>query len=108
MTAQAVAAAEVVKNFPVPVGINVIHNGGLVCLAIALAAGARVIRVWIFTGARLWDTGEFDHGCAAELVRKRKELRAGRNHIFAHVDKKHSLAVSRLDLATPIQGTEVY
>ena len=35
MTAHAVAAAEVVKNFPVPVGINVIHNGGVVCLSIA-------------------------------------------------------------------------
>jgi len=108
MTAQAVAAAEVVKNFPVPVGINVIHNGGLVCLAIALAAGARFIRVCILTGARLWDTGEFDHGCAAELVRKRKELHAEGIHIFADVDKKHSVAFPGLDLATHIEWTEFY
>src|SRR3989442_11811102 len=47
MTAQAVAAAEVVKSFPLPVGINVIHNGGIVCLAIAVAARARFIRVCI-------------------------------------------------------------
>ena len=108
MTAQAVAAAEVVKNFPVPVGINVIHNGGLVCLAIALAAGARFIRVCILTGARLWDTGEFYHGCAAELVRKRKELHAEGIHIFADVDKKHSVAFPGLDLATHIEWTEFY
>ena len=108
MTAQAVAAAEVVKNFPVPVGINVIHNGGLVCLAIAVASGARFIRVCILTGARLWDTGEFDHGCAAELLRKRKELHAEGIHIFADVDKKHSVAFPGLDLATHIEWTEFY
>ena len=108
MTAQAVAAAEVVKNFPVPVGINVIHNGGVVCLAIAVASGARFIRVCIFTGARVWDTGEFDHGCAAELIRKRKELHAEGIHIFADVDKKHSVTFPGIDLATHIQWTEFY
>jgi uncharacterized protein len=108
MTAQAVAAAEVVKNFPVPVGINVIHNGGVVCLAIAVAAGARFIRVCILTGARVWDTGDFDHGCAAELMRKRKELAADRIHIFADVDKKHSVPFPGIDLQTHIQWTEFY
>ncbi|MFZ0883938.1 MAG: BtpA/SgcQ family protein [Candidatus Acidiferrales bacterium] len=106
--AQAVAAAEVVKNFAVPVGINVIHNGGLVCLAIAVAARARFIRVCILTGARVWDTGEFDHGCAAELLRKRKELAAGEIHIFADVDKKHSVPFPGIDLQTHIQWTEFY
>lgn len=108
-TAQAVAAAEVVKRFPkTPVGINVIHNGGVVCLAIALASGAKFIRVCIFTGARVWDTGEFDHGCAAELLRKRKELDAEHIHIFADVDKKHSVAFPGIDLATHITWTEFY
>jgi membrane complex biogenesis BtpA family protein len=108
MTAHAVAAAEIVKNFPVPVGINVIHNGGIVCLSIALAAGARWIRVCILTGARVWDTGEFDHGCAAELMRKRKELHAEGVHIFADVDKKHSVAFPGIDLRTHIEWTEFY
>jgi uncharacterized protein len=108
MTAQAVAAAEVVKNFPIPVGINVIHNGGVVCLAIAVAAGARFIRVCILTGARVWDTGEFDHGCAAELMRKRKELAADGIHILADVDKKHSVPFPGMDLQTHIQWTEFY
>lgn len=108
MTAHAVAAAEIVKNFPVPVGINVIHNGGIVCLAIAVASGARFIRVCILTGARVWDTGEFDHGCAAELLRKRKELHAEGIHIFADVDKKHSVPFPGIDLATHIEWTEFY
>jgi membrane complex biogenesis BtpA family protein len=108
MAAHAVAAAEIVKNFPVPVGINVIHNGGVVCLSIAVAAGARFIRVCILTGARVWDTGEFDHGCAAELLRKRKELHAEHIHIFADVDKKHSVAFPGINLATHIEWTEFY
>ncbi len=108
MTAQAVAAAEVVKSFPLPVGINVIHNGGVICLSIAVAAQARFIRVCILTGARLWDTGELDHGCAATLVRKRKELGAEHIHLFADVDKKHSVAFPGLDLATHIEWTEFY
>ncbi|MGH9554699.1 MAG: BtpA/SgcQ family protein, partial [Terriglobales bacterium] len=108
MTAQAVAAAEVVRNFPVPVGINVVHNGGVVCLSIAMAAGARFIRVCILTGSRLWDTGELDHGCAAELVRKRKELYAEHIQIFADVDKKHSIPFPGLDLHTHIEWTEYY
>jgi uncharacterized protein len=108
MTAQAVAAAEIVKNFPLPVGINVIHNGGIVCLSIAVAARARFIRVCILTGSRLWDTGELDHGCAADLVRKRKELYAEEIHFFADVDKKHSVAFPGIDLSTHIEWCEFY
>lgn len=108
MTAQAVAAAEIVKNFPLPVGINVIHNGGVVCLSIAVAARARFIRVCILTGSRLWDTGELDHGCAADLVRKRKELYAEEIHLFADVDKKHSVAFPGIDLSTHIEWCEFY
>jgi membrane complex biogenesis BtpA family protein len=108
MTAQAVVAAEVVKSFPLPVGINVIHNGGIVCLSIAVAAQARFIRVCILTGSRLWDTGELDHGCAAALVRKRKEIGAEHIHLFCDVDKKHSVAFPGLDLATHIEWTEFY
>jgi len=108
MTAQAVAAAEVVKSFSLPVGINVIHNGGTVCLSIAVAARARFIRVCILTGSRLWDTGELDHGCAADLIRKRKELYAEDIHIFADVDKKHSVAFPGIDLATHIEWTQFY
>jgi len=108
MTAQAVAAAEIVKNFSLPVGINVIHNGGIVCLSIAVAARARFIRVCILTGSRLWDTGELDHGCAADLVRKRKELYAEEIHFFADVDKKHSVAFPGIDLSTHIEWCEFY
>jgi membrane complex biogenesis BtpA family protein len=108
MTAQAVAARAVVEVVEVPVGINVIHNGGRVTLAIAVAAGADFIRVCLLTGARVWDTGEFDRGCAAELLRWRKNLGAEHIKLFADVDKKHSVAFPGIDLATHIEWTEFY
>jgi len=108
MTAHAVAARKVVEAVDTPVGINVVHNGGVVTLAIAVAAGARFIRVCLLTGARVWDTGELDHGCAARLIRKRKELGAEHIKILADVDKKHSVAFPGIDLATHIEWTEFY
>lgn len=108
MTAQAVAARAIVEAVEVPVGINVIHNGGRVTLAIAVAAGADFIRVCLLTGARVWDTGELDRGCAAELFRWRKNSGAEHIKIFADVDKKHSVAFPGIDLATHIEWTEFY
>lgn len=108
MTAQAVAARAIVEAVEVPAGINVIHNGGRVTLAIAVAAGADFIRVCLLTGARVWDTGELDRGCAAELFRWRKNLGAEHIKIFADVDKKHSVPFPGIDLATHIEWTEFY
>jgi membrane complex biogenesis BtpA family protein len=113
VTAQAVAARAIVEmsdqlDSPVPVGINVIHNGEPAELAIAVAAGAAFIRACILTGARLWDTGELDHGCAASLLRRRRELGAEQIKIFADVDKKHSIPFPGLDLETHIEWTEFY
>jgi len=56
IAAHAVAARAVVKEVNVPVGITVIHNGGRVALGIAKAAGAKFIRVCLYTGAAVWDT----------------------------------------------------
>ena len=108
MTAQAVAARAIVEMTDKPVGINVVHNGGLVTLAIAVASGARFIRVCLLTGSRLWDTGELDHGCAADLLRKRKELHAEQVKLLCDVDKKHSVAFPGVDLETHIEWTEFY
>lgn len=108
MCAQAVAAAEVVKAVNVPVGINVVHNGGRVCLGIAIASGASFIRVCMLTGAGVWDTGEFDHGCARELLAARKAAQAENVKLFCDVDKKHSVRFPGIDLATHIEWTEFY
>jgi membrane complex biogenesis BtpA family protein len=108
IAAQAVAAHKIVEMADVPVGINVIHNGWSAELAIAVAAGADFIRVCILAGARLWDTGELDHGCAANLLRRRKDLQAEHIKLFADVDKKHSVPFPGLDLETHIEWTEFY
>jgi len=108
VTAQAVGARAIVKMADVPVGVNVIHNGWRAELAIAVATGADFIRVCILSGARLWDTGELDQGCAANLLRRRKDLGAEHLKLFADVDKKHSLPFPGLDLETHIEWTEFY
>ncbi len=108
VTAQAVAARLVADMADVPVGVNVIHNGWQAELAIAVAAGLDFLRICILTGARLWDTGDLDAGCAADLLRKRKELGAEHLKLFADVDKKHSVPFPGLDLETHIEWTEFY
>jgi membrane complex biogenesis BtpA family protein len=108
VTAQAVVARAIVEMVDVPVGVNVIHNGWQAELAIAVAAGLDFIRVCILTGARLWDTGDLDGGCAADLLRRRKELGAEHLKLFADVDKKHSVPFPGLDLETHIEWTEFY
>jgi membrane complex biogenesis BtpA family protein len=108
VTAQAVAARKIRDMAGVPVGVNVIHNGWQAELAIAVAADLDFIRICILTGARLWDTGDLDRGCAADLLRKRKELGAERLKLFADVDKKHSVPFPGLDLETHIEWTEFY
>jgi len=108
VTAQAVAARMVAEMSHVPVGVNVIHNGWEAELAIAVAAGLDFIRACILTGARLWDTGDLNRGCAADLLRRRKELGAEHLKLFADVDKKHSVPFPGLDLETHIEWTEFY
>jgi membrane complex biogenesis BtpA family protein len=108
VTAQTVAARSISELAGVPVGVNVIHNGWRAELAIAIATGLDFMRVCIMTGARLWDTGDLDRGCAAELLRRRRDLGAEQVKLFADVDKKHSLPYPGMDLETHIEWTEFY
>jgi membrane complex biogenesis BtpA family protein len=108
IAAHAVAAAEVIKNVDVPAGITVIHNGGRVALGIAKASGAKFIRVCLYTGAAVWDTGEFDHGNAAELMRVRKLLHAEDIRFFTDIVKKHSVVFPGIDLETHATWSDFY
>jgi membrane complex biogenesis BtpA family protein len=105
IAAHAVVARAVAKAVDLPLGINLVHNGGVALLGIAIAAGARFIRVCMFTGAGVWEAGEWDEGCAADLMRRRKELSAEHIKILADVDKKHSVRFPGIDLATHIEWT---
>jgi uncharacterized protein len=108
MCSQAVAASEVIRAVKVPVGINVVHNGGRVVLGIGIATGAKFVRVCLLTGAQVWDTGEFDHGCAHELLTTRKMAYAENIKLFCDVDKKHSVRFPGIDLETHIEWTDFY
>ncbi|NJN15513.1 MAG: BtpA/SgcQ family protein [Oscillochloris sp.] len=109
IAAHAVVARKVRDAFPeLPLGINLVHNGGTSLLGIAIASGADFIRVCMFTGAGVWDAGSWDEGCAADLMRRRKELDAEQIKIFADVDKKHSVRFPGIDLATHIEWTRFF
>jgi uncharacterized protein len=90
-------ALEVKRRFNLPLGINVLRNDGRAALAVAMAAGARFIRVNVYTGARLTDQGVI-HGTAHEILRYRKLLGCDVK-VYADVDVKHSapLAVRKLE-----------
>src|SRR4051812_44033524 len=105
IAAHAIVARAVRQALDLPMGINLVHNGGVALLGIALAAGADFIRVCMFTGAGVWDAGEWDEGCAADLMRRRKDLGAEHIKILADVDKKHSVRFPGIDLATHIEWT---
>ncbi len=108
IASHAVVAAAVRRSIDVPLGINLVHNGGTALLAIALAAEAQFIRVCMFTGAGVWDAGSWDEGCAAELMRRRKDLHAEHIKLIADVDKKHSVRFPGIDLATHIEWTRFF
>jgi hypothetical protein len=105
IAAHAVVARAVGNAVDLPLGVNLVHNGGTALLGVAIAAGARFIRVCMFTGAGVWEAGEIDEGCSAELMRRRKELSAEHIKILADVDKKHSVRFPGIDLATHIEWT---
>lgn len=82
-------ANEVMRQFPLPMGINVLRNDGCAALSIAHALGAQFIRVNILTGARVTDQGIIQ-GIAHDLLRLRRALDAESIRIFADVNVKHS------------------
>jgi len=108
VAAHAVVAAAIKREIALPMGINLVHNGGVTLLGIALASGADFIRVCMFTGAGVWDAGEWDEGCAADLMRRRKELHAEHVKLICDVDKKHSVRFPGIDLATHIEWTRFF
>lgn len=90
------AVAAVVDESGLPVGVNVLRNDGPTAVSIAVATGARFVRVNVHTGAMLGDQGPL-LGEAYETVRLRTRLGAP-VAILADVMVKH---------ATPPPGIDV-
>jgi uncharacterized protein len=71
-----------------PVGVNVLRNDAAAALAVAVATGARFIRVNVHTGSMWTDQGLVE-GCAAETLRARMTLGAD-IALLADVHVKHA------------------
>jgi membrane complex biogenesis BtpA family protein len=92
VAAMAAAAREVARAVRLPLGVNVLRSDGVSALAVAVAAGARFIRVNVHVGAVLTDQGIIQ-GAAHELLRARRLLGADVK-ILADVQTKHAAALA--------------
>ncbi len=97
VAAMAVVTDAVRRAGGIPVGVNVLRNDGESAMAIAVAAGARFIRVNVLVGARVTDQGVIE-GAAAELLRTRARLSALGVLLVADVGVKHSSPLGASDL----------
>lgn len=94
MTRCIVALREAFPGFPF--GVNVLRNDADSALAIAVATGARMIRVNVLVGVAVTDQGLIE-GNAAQLLRKRCALGAN-VAIWADVAVKHAAPLAEQPL----------
>jgi membrane complex biogenesis BtpA family protein len=91
MTACALAVRAAAPGLPLCV--NVLRNDAEAALAIAVAAGAEMIRINVHTGARVTDQGLIE-GRAHLTLRRRRALGAEGIALLCDVDVKHSAALA--------------
>ncbi|MBI4240236.1 MAG: BtpA/SgcQ family protein [Candidatus Rokubacteria bacterium] len=96
VAAMARVIAELRCAVPLPLGVSVLKNDALSALALAVAVGARFIRVNVHTGAVLADQGIIQSDAAATL-RYRRLLDADVK-IFADVQAKHGVPLAPVEL----------
>lgn len=87
-----VLVSEARRHTDLPLGVNVLRNDAVGALSVAAAAGARFVRVNVWTGARVTDQGILE-GKAHEVLRLRRTL-GSRVRVFADVGVKHSAPVT--------------
>lgn len=86
---------EIVREVPLPFGVNVLRNDPISALAIAAATGAAFIRVNVHTGAMVTDQGIVE-GDAYTTMRKRAVL-APEVLVFADHMVKHAVPLAPVD-----------
>lgn len=96
----AAVAREVRRACDLPLGVQILAGANREALAVALAAGARFVRVEGFVFAHVADEGLIEAG-APELLRYRRALGAGAEDvaIFADIKKKHSAHAITADVS---------
>lgn len=96
VAAMAAAVAAVRAAVTLPVGVNVLRNDGAAALSVAVATGARFIRVNVHTGSMFTDQGLL-HGQAHRTLRMRAHLGAP-VAVLADVFVKHGAAPAGVSL----------
>lgn len=99
-----IAAAVVAAVGPLPVGINVLRNDALAALGVAVACGARFLRVNVLCGAMVTDQGLIQ-GQAADVLRRRRLLAAEGLAILADVHVKHGVPLAPQSLEEAVRDT---
>lgn len=94
----------VCRTTPLPVGVNMLRSDALSALAVALAAGARFIRVNVHYGTMAADEGLVT-GEAFETLRRRRLMSAEHIAIFADVLVKHAVPLGEPDLGLTARET---
>ena len=88
----------VCRTTPLPVGVNMLRTDALSALAVAVAGGARFIRVNVHYGTMAADEGLVT-GEASETLRRRRLMDADHIAILADVLVKHAVPLGDPDLA---------
>jgi uncharacterized protein len=89
VAALAVIGSEVRRAATLPLGVQVLAGANHSALAVALACGARFVRVEGFVFAHVADEGIIE-GSAGDLLRYRRAIGADGIRVFADIKKKHS------------------
>ncbi len=100
------AVDRVVQTIPaLPVGVNMLRSDAISALAVAVAAGARFIRVNVHYGTMVADEGVVT-GEAFETLRRRRSLGADKDVIIlADVLVKHAVPLGAPDLGLTARET---
>ncbi len=89
VAAMAVIANAIKYECMMPIGIQILAGANQEALAVAHSSDLDFIRVEGYVYAHVGDEGMHE-SCAAQLVRKRAQIKAEKVKIFADIKKKHS------------------
>lgn len=98
VSAMAVVGRAVRGEFASPVGVQILAGANLAAMAVAHAAGLDFVRAEGYAFAHVADEGWIDSS-AAELLRFRKKIGAGRVGVWADMKKKHSAHAVTADVS---------
>ncbi|MGE0713528.1 MAG: BtpA/SgcQ family protein [Planctomycetota bacterium] len=103
--AAAALATRAVVELGAPTGLQLLAGANREALGVAVATGARFLRVEAFAYAHVADEGWLE-ACAGELLRARRALGAGEVAVWADVQKKHAAhaVTADLDVAALAEG----